>query len=235
MRVLLIEDEPRLAEAVREQVAAAGHAVDVVGRLDDAEAALRAVDYDLVLLDLHLPDGLGLDLLRTLRRAGDTRPVIILTARDQVSDRIAGLNAGADDYLVKPFDLDELSARVAAVARRYGGNPNPLMRLGPLEIDRAARRLTRDGQEVALTRREWAILEQLLQRPGAVVPKERIEETLYAFGSEIESNSVEVHVSRLRKKLGRDAIRTQRGLGYQLALEPRDAPPGQPAPGTASR
>lgn len=224
MRVLLIEDEPRLAEAVREQVAAAGHAVDVAGRLDDAEAALRAVDYQLVLLDLHLPDGLGLELLRGLRRAGDRRPVIILTARDQVSDRIAGLNAGADDYLVKPFDLEELSARVAAVARRYAGNPNPLLRLGPLEIDRAERHVRLDGREVALTRSEWAILDLLVQRPGAVVAKDRIEEALYAFGAEVESNAVEVHVSRLRKKLGRTLIETRRGLGYRLAVPQRAQP-----------
>ncbi|MEX0758469.1 MAG: response regulator transcription factor, partial [Tistlia sp.] len=216
-----IEDEPRLAEAVREQVAAAGHAVDVAGRLDDAEAALRAVDYELVLLDLHLPDGLGLELLRGLRRTGDRRPVIILTARDQVSDRIAGLNAGADDYLVKPFDLEELSARVAAVARRYAGNPNPLLSLGPLEIDRAERRVRLGGREIVLTRSEWAILELLVRRPGVVVAKDRIEEALYAFGAEVESNAVEVHVSRLRKKLGRQLIETRRGLGYRLAVPER--------------
>jgi two-component system OmpR family response regulator len=169
-----------------------------------------------VLLDLHLPDGFGLNLLKDLRRRGDDRPVIILTARDQISDRIAGLNAGADDYLTKPFDLDELSARVAAVARRYGGSPNPLLRAGTVEFDLAARRAWRDGKDVTLTRREWAIVGLLAQRPGANVSKARIEEALYAFGSEIESNTVEVHISRLRKKLGRDAIHTERGVGYRL-------------------
>ncbi len=216
MRVLLIEDEPFLGQAVQEQVAADGHAVDWVTRLDEAEAALRAVDYGLVLLDLHLPDGRGLDLLKTLRRAGDPRPVIILTARDQISDRIEGLNAGADDYLVKPFDLNELSARVMAVARRYAGNPNPLITLGDVEIDKAARRVRRDGKVVDLTKREWAILDLLTQRATAVVSKDQIEEALYDFGSEIESNTVEVHISRLRKKLGRDAIHTLRGVGYRL-------------------
>lgn len=216
MRVLLIEDEPGLGQAVQEHIAAAGHAVDWVLRLDDAEASLRAVDYGLVLLDLHLPDGAGLDLLRTLRRRGDTRPVIILTARDQIRDRIDGLNAGADDYLVKPFDLDELRARVAAVARRYAGNPNPIVRLGALDIDQANRQISRDGKRIDLTGREWAILDQLLRRPAGIVTKEQLEEALYPFGAEVESNTIEVHVSRLRKKLGRDFVTTLRGMGYRL-------------------
>jgi len=216
MRVLLIEDEPYLGQAVQEQIAADGHAVDWTRRLDEGEVALRAVDYGLVLLDLHLPDGRGLDLLKAMRRKGDARPVIILTARDQISDRIEGLNAGADDYLVKPFDLAELSARVMAVSRRYAGNPNPLIAFGDVEIDKAARRAWRGGKPVDLTKREWAIMDLLTQRATAVVSKEQIEEALYAFGSEIESNSVEVHVSRLRKKLGREAIQTQRGVGYRL-------------------
>jgi two-component system OmpR family response regulator len=216
MRVLLIEDEPGLGQAVQEHIAAAGHAVDWVLRLDDAEASLRAVDYGLVLLDLHLPDGAGLDLLRSLRRRGDTRPVIILTARDQIRDRIDGLNAGADDYLVKPFDLDELRARVAAVARRYAGNPNPIVRLGALDIDQANRQVARAGKRIELTGREWAILDQLLRRPNGIVTKEQLEEALYPFGAEIESNTIEVHISRLRKKLGRDFVTTLRGMGYRL-------------------
>ncbi|MCB9946278.1 MAG: response regulator transcription factor [Rhodospirillaceae bacterium] len=218
MRVLLIEDEPNLGQAVREHVAAEGHAVDWFQRLDEAEDALGAVDYELILLDLHLPDGRGLDLLRTLRRRGDATPVIILTARDQISDRIEGLNAGADDYLVKPFDLDELAARVAAVARRYAGNPNPLFRAGAVEVDRANRQVRVAGREVDLTAREWAVLEQLLRRPRAVVSKDRLEDALYAFGAEVASNAVEVYVSRLRKKLGPDLIRTLRGVGYRLEV-----------------
>lgn len=217
MRILLIEDEPSLGQAVQEHLAADGHAVDWTTRLDDADAALRAVDYGLVLLDLNLPDGRGLDLLKGARAAGNTCPVIIVTAHDQISDRIAGLNAGADDYMVKPFDLSELAARVRAVARRYGGNPNPVVRVGPLEIDKADRRIRRDGKPVELTRREWAILDLLIQRPGAIVPKDRIEEALYAFETEIESNTVEVHISRLRKKLGHEAIVTLRGIGYRIA------------------
>jgi two-component system OmpR family response regulator len=216
MRVLLIEDEPSLGQAVQEHVTDGGHAVDRVLRLDDADAALRAVDYGLVLLDLHLPDGSGLDFLRALRRRGDARPVIILTARDQIRDRIDGLNAGADDYLVKPFDLDELTARVAAVARRYAGNPSPIQRFGTIEIDQASRQVSRDGTRIELTGREWAILDQLLRRPNLPVSKEQIEEALYPFGAEIESNTIEVHVSRLRKKLGRDFVITVRGVGYRL-------------------
>lgn len=216
MRVLLVEDEPALGAAVQEHLVADGHAVDWVARLDDADAALRAVDYGLVLLDLHLPDGRGLDLLKGMRAAGNPSPVIVITARDQISDRIAGLNAGADDYLVKPFDLDELRARVSAVSRRYSGNPNPVIQLGELEIDRSARRVRLAGRSVDLTRREWAILDLLVRRPGAIVAKDRIEEALYAFEAEVESNTVEVHVSRLRKKLGRDAIRTLRGIGYRV-------------------
>jgi len=216
MRILLVEDEPALGAAVQEHLAAAGHAVDWVTRLGDADAALRAVEYGLMLLDLHLPDGRGLDLLKSLRAAGNPAPVIVITARDQISDRIAGLNAGADDYLVKPFDLDELRARVSAVARRYSGNPNPMVRLGELEIDLPAHRVRLAGRPVDLTRREWAILDLLVRRPGAIVPKDRIEEALYAFDAEVESNAVEVHVSRLRKKLGRDAIRTLRGIGYRV-------------------
>jgi len=216
LRILLIEDEPSLGQAVREHVAASGHAVDHVLRLDDARAAIRAVDYGLILLDLNLPDGRGLDLLKSLRNGGDKRPVIILTARDQIRDRIDGLNAGADDYLVKPFDLDELNARVAAVARRSAGDPSPTIRLGEIEIDQAARALRRAGTPIDLTAREWAVLDRLLSRRNQVVTKVQIEEALYPFGAEIESNAIEVHVSRLRKKLGRDFIETVRGIGYRL-------------------
>jgi two-component system OmpR family response regulator len=143
-------------------------------------------------------------------------PVIILTAMDQVSDRIEGLTAGADDYMVKPFDLAELSARIGSVARRYAGNPNPIISLGPLEVDLAARSVTREGRPVALTAREWVLFEAFLQRPGRLLSKAQLEEQLYSFGTEIESNTIEVHVSRLRKKLGAATIVTERGLGYRL-------------------
>lgn len=217
MRVLLVEDAPGLGEAVREQIADDGHAVDWVQRLHHARNSVRTTPYDLILLDLMLPDGRGLDFLRQQRSAGDVTPVIILTAQDQISDRIAGLNAGADDYLVKPFDLFELSARVAAVARRYSGNPNPQIRLGDLQVDMSARTVQRAGTTVDLTAREWALFEAFVQRPSALLSKSQLEERLYAFGAEIESNTIEVYISRLRKKLGRDLIETVRGMGYRLA------------------
>jgi two-component system, OmpR family, response regulator len=216
MRILLIEDDTVLGAAVRDQVAADGHSIDWLTRLDEARAAMRTTVYDLVLLDLMLPDGRGIPFLRALRERGDVTPVIIMTALDQVSDRIDGLNAGADDYLVKPFDLAELSARIGSVARRYSGNPNPIITLGALEIDLAARSLHRDGKPVALTAREWVLFEAFLQRPGQLFSKAQLEERLYSFETEIESNTIEVHVSRLRKKLGAAIITTERGLGYRL-------------------
>ena len=218
MRVLLVEDDRVLGDAVREHVAASGHGVDWTRRIDESREALATVTYDLVLLDLNLPDGRGLDLLRELRRGGSKVPVIILTAMDQIASRIEGLNSGADDYLVKPFDLSELTARVAAVGRRYGGNPNPLLRLLDLEVDLAQRRISVAWRPVDLTAREWAVLERLLRRPGAIIAKSEIEDSLYEFGAEIDSNAVEVYVSRLRKKLGRDAIKTIRGIGYRIGV-----------------
>ena len=216
MRILLIEDDTTLGPAIRDQIAADGHSVDWVTRLDAAEDALAVSGFDLILLDLMLPDGRGIPFLARRRARGDVTPVIILTALDQVSDRIAGLNAGADDYLVKPFDLSELSARIGSVARRYSGNPNPLITHGALAIDLAARRVTRDGIPITLTAREWALFQALLARPEQLFSKAQLEEKLYAFDTEIDSNTIEVHVSRLRKKLGRAIIETERGMGYRL-------------------
>lgn len=216
MRILLIEDDAVLGAAVRDQIAADGQSVDWVTRLDAARDAMSGAAYDLVLLDLMLPDGRGIGFLKALRTRGDVTPVIILTALDQVSDRIEGLNAGADDYLVKPFDLAELSARIGSVARRYAGNPNPIVRHGPLAVDLAARSVHRDGRPVQLTAREWALFEAFLSRPGQLLSKAQLEEKLYAFDTEVESNTIEVHVSRLRKKLGAGVIETERGLGYRL-------------------
>jgi two-component system, OmpR family, response regulator len=216
MRVLLIEDDAALGAAIRDQIAADGHSVDWMTRLDQARDALAAATYDLVLLDLMLPDGLGIPFLKTLRARGDVTPVIILTALDQVTDRIAGLNAGADDYMVKPFDLAELSARIGSVARRYTGNPNPIVALGPITIDLAGRSVRVDGKPVVLTAREWVLFEAFVQRPGQLLSKAQLEERLYSFDAEVESNAIEVHVSRLRKKLGASVIETERGLGYRL-------------------
>lgn len=216
MRILLVEDDRVIAGAVREQAEGEGHSVDHAARLDEAGDALATAHYGLILLDLMLPDGRGLPFLRGLRAKGDATPVIIMTALDQVSDRIEGLNAGADDYLVKPFDLSELSARIGAVSRRYAGNPNPRIEPGDLSIDLAARHVTRVGKTVSLTAREWALLEAFLQKPGQLLSKAGLEERLYSFDAEVESNTIEVHISRLRKKLGAEVIVTERGLGYRL-------------------
>nr|WP_205926090.1 response regulator transcription factor [Rhizobium sp. P38BS-XIX] len=213
---MLVEDDDTIGSAVRDHIAAGPHAVDWVRNLTDADEVTNAVNYGLILLDLQLPDGVGIDFLKRLRRRQDETPVIILTARDQISDRIEGLNSGADDYLVKPFNLGELTARILAVARRYTGSPQPTIRFADLEIDQPQRRVRLEGKDVVLTGREWAVLDLLVARPGAIVSKDKIEEALYAFGSEIESNTVEVYVSRLRKKIGKDRIRTARGVGYCL-------------------
>ena len=217
MRILLIEDDGVLGAAVRDQIVGDAHSADWVTRIDAARDAMAGAAYDLILLDLMLPDGRGIVFLRALRAAGNATPVIIMTALDQVSDRIEGLTAGADDYLVNPYDLDELSARIGSVARRYSGNPNPIIRHHSLDIDIARRSVSREGRPVQLTAREWALLEAFLARPGQVLSKAQLEEKLYDFGAEVESNTIEVHVSRLRKKLGADLIETERGLGYRLA------------------
>ena len=211
MRVLLVEDDDTLGRAVREHVASLGHGVDWMKLLDDARESLRAVAYDLVLLDLNLPDGRGLDLLRELRRQGSTVAVIILTAQDQISARIDGLNSGADDYLVKPFDLSELSARIAAVARRYGGNPNPLLKLGELDVDLAQRSIRKGGKSIELTAREWAVFELLARRPNVMVSKPDIETSLYEFGAEIESNAATRRAIRRSVSRSGPATRTTSG------------------------
>lgn len=216
MRILLIEDDYVLGEAMRDQASADGHGVDWMQRLDDARAALDTVDYGLILLDLNLPDGRGLDLLKSLRQRGNPVPVIITTAQDQVAIRIEGLNSGADDYLVKPFDLDEMSARVSAVARRYAGIPAPQLTVGPASVNLATKTVSIGGKPISLTAREWAVLERLLGRRGGIVTKGEIEDSLYPFGAEVEGNAVEVYVSRLRKKLGASVITTVRGLGYRI-------------------
>ncbi|MBB4302785.1 two-component system OmpR family response regulator [Rhodobium orientis] len=217
MRILLVEDDTVLGAAVHDQLKADGHSADWATRLDMAEETLAVGVFDLVLLDLMLPDGRGVPFLKALRARGDATPVIILTALDQVSDRIEGLNAGADDYMVKPFDLSELSARIGSVARRYTGNPNPLVHLGSLEVDLAAKTVRRDRTPVTLTAREWALFEAFVQARGRLLSKAQLEEHLYSFDDVIESNTIEVHISRLRKKLGRELIETERGLGYRLA------------------
>ena len=217
MRILLIEDDTAIGSAVREHATDDSHAVDWAKSLSAAQDYADVATYGLVLLDLHLPDGNGISYLREMRKRSDETPVIILTAHDQISDRIEGLNAGADDYLVKPFDLGELSARIHAVTRRYGHRPEPSLTFGALKILSAERQVELDGKAIDLTVREWSVLDSLLHRQGSLVSKRQLEDALYAFGAEIGSNAVEVYVSRLRKKLGSERIVTVRGLGYRFA------------------
>ncbi|MDR5654282.1 MULTISPECIES: response regulator transcription factor [Paracoccaceae] len=216
MRLLAVEDEPDLAEAIGAYLRTAGHAVDLALRLEDAEAAAAGTDYDLILLDLHLPDGDGLKLLRRLRAEGRRTPVLIVTARDRITERIAGLEAGADDYLVKPYDLDEMHARILAIHRRATGIVEAERRFGRLCILPDRRQVLLDDAPVHLTLREWALIERLSRRPDITVTRAQMEDTLYGFGDEVESNAIEAHISRLRAKLGRDAIVTQRGFGYRM-------------------
>ncbi|MCB5410759.1 response regulator [Pseudogemmobacter faecipullorum] len=216
MRLLLVEDSEDLALSVLRFLQSQGHAVDHVSDAAGAEAALLTGEYACVILDLGLPDGSGLTVLKAARGRRDRTPVIIATALDQISDRIAGLDAGADDYVVKPFDLQELAARVRAHARRGQGLPETRIALGDLQIDRAAARIWRGDEEIRLTSREWALFEALIGARGRVLSKAVLEEALYAFDARIEGNAVEVYISRLRQKIGAERILTRRGLGYLL-------------------
>ena len=224
MRLLLVEDDRMIGDSLRAALRQEGHAVDWVYDAAAARAALGAERFDLVLLALGLPEperlGSGLDLLRGLRARQDPTPVIVLTARDGVGDRVAGLDAGADDYLVKPFELDELAARIRAVLRRQAGRSAPVLEHAGLRLDPATRQVTLNGEPVLLSAREFAVLEALLQRPGAILSRAQIEDRLYGWGEAIESNAVSVYVHQLRRKLGADLIRTVRGVGYYLGPAP---------------
>ena len=214
MRVLLVEDDPMIAQGLQTAPRDGGFAVDWMRDGAGAAAALRTAAFDLVLLDLGLPRRDGIDVLRELRRRGDTTPVIILTARDDIQHRVAGLDAGADDYVVKPFDLDEVTARMRSVLRRAAGRGEPVIQHGDLRLDPVTRTVERGGVPVNLSAHEYAVLEALLQRPGAVLSRAQLEDRLYGWDEQIGSNAVEVYVHGLRRKLGSDAIRTLRGVGY---------------------
>ncbi len=216
MRILLVEDDAMIGAAVRQGLSQDGYVVDWVRDAAEAEAALELQPYEVVLLDLGLPDRSGLEVLANLRRNGCTAAVVILTARDAIADRIAGLDTGADDYLVKPFDLDELSARIRAVQRRRQGRAEPSLVHGELRLNPASRECSHRGIPVSLSTKEFILLEALMQRPGAILSRAQLEERLYGWGDEIESNAVEVHIHNLRKKLGAETIRTLRGVGYLL-------------------
>jgi len=215
--LLLVEDDPMIGESVRQGLRQDGFTVDWARDGKDAELALEAEPYALVLLDLGLPGKSGLDLLERLRRRGDGIPVLIMTARDTVADRVRGLDTGADDYLVKPFDLEEMSARIRALLRRRAGRSQPRIAYGALTLDPATHEVTLRGKPLLLSAREFALLRALLEKPGAVLSRARLEEILYGWDKEVESNAVEVHIHNLRKKLGVDAIRNVRGVGYMVA------------------
>lgn len=221
MRVLLVEDNLRLSTLVRRGLENEDFTVDGVGTLSDAEAALDTIPYDVVIMDLGLPDGDGLDLLRSLRAGGSHVPVLVLTARDGVDDRVKGLNAGADDYLLKPFAVEELTARLRALLRRPGGALGSSLRVGNVTFDTSSREVRVGQQLVKISKKEMGVLEQLMRRAGRVVPKETLESKLYGFGDEVSPNSLEANVSRLRKRLIQvDAsitIHTLRGIGYLLS------------------
>ena len=217
MRILLVEDDAALASAVCSYLEAKAFVVDVTPGLAQARAALAAVQYAAVLLDLHLPDGEGLSLLPDVRALRDRPIVIVLTARDQVTDRIRGLDAGADDYLIKPYDPAELLARLRAVERRRSSASTPVLQFGKLEIDLARDLVRNDGMPVTLTQKEWALLRVMATRPERIHTRENLADALYGFGDEADSNTLEVFISRLRRKLGRSHIQTLRGLGYRLS------------------
>jgi two-component system response regulator QseB len=220
MRVLLAEDDAMIGAAVQDRLRGQGLAVDWVRDGRAAEAALAGDVYDLLLLDLGLPGREGLAVLRGLRGRGSTLPVVILTARDAVDDRVAGLDAGADDYIVKPFDLKELEARLRAVLRRRAGRASSVIEHGRLTLDLNSHELRRDGVAVPVSPREFALLHALLERPGRILSRAQLEERLYGWGEEVGSNVVEVHIHSLRRKLGADLIRNVRGVGYRIPEDP---------------
>ena len=216
MRVLLVEDDPMIGEALLRVLRSEHYAADWVRDGDMADAALRAENYDAVLLDLGLPRQSGLEVLRKLRARKSTVPVLIATARDGVTDRIAGLDAGADDYVVKPYDTDELLARVRALLRRSAGRAEPAFEHMGVSLNPATREASLNGQAVSLSAREWAVLEPLLARPGVLLSRTQLEEKLFSWKDDVSSNAVEVYIHGVRKKLGSNLIQTVRGLGYVI-------------------
>jgi DNA-binding response OmpR family regulator len=224
MRLLLVEDELRLIELLRTALDRAGFVVDVAANLNEAAASLQVTSYDVMILDLGLPDGNGLDLLQQLRKNNASLPVLILTARDAIDDRVGGLDAGADDYLVKPFAVTELIARIKALLRRPGGALGTVLMAGNIRLDTIGRDVSVDDACLDLSRREIALLEHLMRRLGRVVPKDVLEDKLYTIDDQLESNAIPVHVHHLRRKLidahAHAAIHTIRGIGYLLSDSP---------------
>ncbi len=216
MRILLVEDDPQLGDGLTVGLRQAGFAVDWLRDGRSADQALQSEGFDLIVLDLGLPGLGGMEVLHRARQRGQGLPILILTARDATGSKIEGLDAGADDYLVKPIDIDELSARVRALLRRSAGRAAPLLVHGELSLDPAARQLTRAGKPVELSAREYALLQMLLESAGRVLTRSQLEQSLYGWGDEPDSNALEVHIHHLRKKLGSELIRTLRGVGYTI-------------------
>jgi two-component system OmpR family response regulator len=219
MRLLLVEDDTMIGEAVLQVLRAEHYAVDWVRDGSLADQALRTEQYDLVLLDLGLPQRDGLEVLRSLRARRNATPVLVATARDAIGDRIAGLDAGADDYVVKPYDIDELLARIRALIRRSAGRGEPVFEHKGVSLNPATREASVHGQPVSLSAREWAVLEALLARPGVVLSRAQLEEKLFSWKDDVSSNAVEVYIHGVRKKLGNELIQTVRGLGYLVPKE----------------
>lgn len=218
MRILLVEDDPIIGSGIESGLRQQDWAVDWVTHKAHALSAMGSESFDALILDLGLPDGSGMDILRSLRSAGHNLPALILTARDAVEDRIAGLDCGADDYLTKPFDLDELAARIKAIVRRTEGRSVNTLAVGDLVLDPTAHTLTQDHNPVDLSRREFSVLQVLMESSGKVLTQEQLEQKLYGWGEELDSNAIQVHIHHLRKKLGSDVIRTIRGVGYTLKV-----------------
>lgn len=216
MRILLLEDHLDLSEAIAEHLSSHKFMVDCVTNIRAAHDAILDNSYRLAIFDLVLPDGDAVGLIRELRSRNVLTPIVIMSAREQISDRIKGLEAGADDYLVKPFDLNELVARLQAVLRRYSGNPNPVITVGKFKFDRSGQQVYLDETCIPLTAKEWAVLDRLIQRPGAIVSGDSLRATLNGYQSEVVSNTLEVYINRLRNKLGRGTIETHRGQGYRF-------------------
>ena len=216
MRILVVEDDVMIGASIRTGLQQDGYTVDWARDGEAAELATTTNDYDAILLDLGLPGKSGLDLLAQWRRQQNAVPVLIITARDAVDDRITGLDAGADDYLVKPFDLNELAARLRALLRRRAGRATPVIEHGPLTLDPATHEVRLASETVTLSNREFALLHALLQQPGVPLSRSQLEDRLYGWGEEIGSNAVEVHIHALRRKIGNDLIRNLRGVGYMV-------------------
>ncbi len=234
MRLLLVEDDPMLGSGLQAGLRQAGYTVDWLQDGLGADQALSDEVFDLVVLDLGLPRLDGIEVLRRLRQRGNDTPVLVLTARDAVSDRIEGLDCGADDYLIKPFDLDELNARLRALKRRHAGRSAPQIHHGNLTLDPAARSVTRDGTQVTLSQREFVLLLLLLENSGRVLTRERLENALYGWEGETESNALEVFIHHLRKKLGAELITTVRGVGYMIPQAPAASAPSADDPASHS-